>query len=70
MTNGKCTMEQEPMIDIIAARQSHCRFEIFAVELIRGEENPSSGLSKLNCSKMIDHLMTIGIDDATVEQRI
>lgn len=47
LTKGKHTTERRLMIDIMAARQAYRRFEIAAIELIRGADNPADGLSKV-----------------------
>lgn len=35
------------MVDIMAVRQAYYQFEISALLLIAGQENPSDGLSKI-----------------------
>lgn len=67
MTKGRRTTEKRLATEISAARQSYRRFEIHAVGLVRGENNPAEGLSKLNGKKALQKILTMGIDEIPVE---
>lgn len=57
LTKGKQTTERRLMIEIMAARQAYRRFEIAAIGLVRGEDNPADGLSKVNDNGALQRLL-------------
>lgn len=47
VTNGKTTTEISLMIDLLAARDPYRQYEIYPIELVRGEQNSADGLRKI-----------------------
>lgn len=67
LTRGKRTTEKRLMIDTTIVREAYNRLEIYAVGLIRGEQNPSEALTKENNNGVLDELLTTGKDNTKVD---
>lgn len=67
LTRGKQTTEKRLMIDIASAREAYKRFEIQAVGLVRGDQNPADGLTKENDNGALDALLESSLDGTDVE---
>lgn len=70
VTKGKRTTEKRLMIDISAARESYKRFEIEAIGLIKGSDNPADDLSKINGNGALKQILDSGFDETPVVQWI
>lgn len=70
LTKGKETTERRLMIEIMAARQAYRRFEIDGIGLVRGEDNPADGLSKVKDNGALRTLLTKDKDKTKVVQWI
>lgn len=66
MTKGRRTTEKRLMIDVSAARQAYRRFEISAVGLVRGEDNPADALSKIAGNQALRRVLVDGMDETPV----
>lgn len=68
VTKAKRTTEKRLMIDISAARESYKRYEIEAIGLIKGCDNPADDFSKINGNGTLKRILDSGIDETPVEQ--
>lgn len=70
LIKGKQTTERLLIIEIMAARQAYCRFEINAVGLLCGQDSPADGLSKVNDNGALQRLLEKGKDFTKIMQWI
>lgn len=67
LTRRKQTTEKRLMIDIASAREAYKKFEIQAVGLIRGDQNPADGLTKDHDNGALEILLQSGFDTRNLE---
>lgn len=70
VTRGKRITEKQLMIYISAAHQSCNRYEIDAIGLVKGCNNPADCLSKIKGKGALQQLIVTSVDNSPIEQWI
>ena len=69
VTKGSYTTEKRVMIDIVSARQSNNREEIYPMGLVSSENNVANGLPKEYPNEALDIVLDSGFDLNLVRKR-
>lgn len=70
ITKGSTTSERRLLIDICLAREAYAKGEIDHVGLVKSENNPADGLTKVKHCRALEDILVTGMDKNPVEQWI